>query len=260
MGAELQPFPAVKGASSESRKGGVWLVSVPPGSEAVAVGLQEKDLIRAVNGTPVVTVDACIKRLSEAGAGPLTLSILRQQQAMEITVQPSSYVEIETSNSDRDFTRLALPSAPAGTLVANQKTSNDPLRTLSDCRLAKGFGPIYSNGVKDGAYKMDLGSVQPVAAVTSWSYAHNVRGRQKVMIYGSAAETDPGWNLSRFTPLGALDTGDLTGPVFTAASLRAVEGRTLGNYRWILWAVSPVTKTAGGENTAFQELHVERGR
>lgn len=43
---------------------------------------------------------------------------------------------------------------------------------------------------------------------------------------------------------------------YTAASLSAVDGTTLGRLRWIVWNVSPVTNVGGGENTAFQELAV----
>jgi hypothetical protein len=39
--------------------------------------------------------------------------------------------------------------------------------------------------------------------------------------------------------------------------LRASAGSSLGQFRWIVWAVSPVTESGGGENTAFQELSVE---
>ena len=42
---------------------------------------------------------------------------------------------------------------------------------------------------------------------------------------------------------------------FNAASLRARAGKSLGDFRWIIWDVYPVTR--GRENTAFQELAVE---
>ena len=44
---------------------------------------------------------------------------------------------------------------------------------------------------------------------------------------------------------------------YLAASLRAVNSNTLGDFRWIVWSVSPVSGLGGGENTAFQELAVE---
>jgi alpha-L-fucosidase len=44
---------------------------------------------------------------------------------------------------------------------------------------------------------------------------------------------------------------------FTAVSLQASAGSSLGQFRWIVWAVSPVTETGGGKSTTFQELSVE---
>ena len=104
---------------------------------------------------------------------------------------------------------------------------------------------------------MDLGTVKPVSAVTSWSYRMGqARAAQKLTVYGSSSESDPGWDLGKFTPLGTIDTGAVK-DAFAAASLRSIEGKSLGNFRWIVWSVSPVTDLGGGENTAFQELAVE---
>ena len=109
---------------------------------------------------------------------------------------------------------------------------------------------------------MDLGSAKPVSSISSWSFNQNDnRGRQLVTIYGSNAETDPGWNVKdakKFTPLGSIDTASLTAAPFTAASLRAPSGQSLGTCRWIAWETSPVNPTA--ENTAWQEFHVETAR
>ena len=120
------------------------------------------------------------------------------------------------------------------------------------------FGPVFSNGIQNGAYKMDLGSVQSVSTVTSWSYnVGGVRGAQQVMVHGSNSVTDPGWDLKAFTQLGTIATTRTKKAEFTAASLRTPSGKPLGNFRWIVWSVSPVTTTGGGENTAFQEFAVE---
>jgi hypothetical protein len=82
---------------------------------------------------------------------------------------------------------------------------------------------------------------------------------QKLTIYASAAATDPGWDLSTFTALGTVDTkaNGKSKAAFTAASLRAVQGEALGNFRWIIWSVSPINNSGGGENTAFQEFAVD---
>ena len=65
-----------------------------------------------------------------------------------------------------------------------------------------------------------------------------------------------GWDLSKFTALGTIHSG-AGESAYLVASLRAVNTNTLGNFRWIVWAVSPVSNLGGGENTAFQEFAVE---
>lgn len=170
---------------------------------------------------------------------------------------PGASVVIETAASADGFKKLLPGHALGRKVTTNQKTSNDPLRTLTDERLEKSFGPIFGNGIHNGAYKMDLGAAKGVSAITSWS--HNQAGRrgaQKLTIYASNAEADPGWDLSQYKALGTVDTGVAKGN-FTAASLRAADGQTLGDFRWIVWAVSPVRSGGGGENTALQELAVE---
>jgi hypothetical protein len=143
-------------------------------------------------------------------------------------------------------------------MSARPAIANDPLDVLSDGNLARSYGPVFGNGVRQGAYRLDLGAVKPVAAITSWSFNQNGnRGRQLVTIFGSDSPTDPGWNTkdrSRFVPLETIDTASLPSANFSAASLRARSERTLGNFRWIVWSVDPVTELL--ENTAFQELEV----
>ncbi|WPJ97284.1 sulfatase-like hydrolase/transferase [Coraliomargarita algicola] len=167
-------------------------------------------------------------------------------------------VEIETASEAGGFSKFPLPKSASGKVTANQNVVKPLLGSLVDGKIAEDFGPIFNNGVESGAYKMDLGRAQPVAAVTSWSYNKDKhRGAQKIVLYGSNSATDPGWDLAKFTALGTIDTTGGAKAKFTAASLRAPAGRSLGQFRWILWAVYPVTERGGGEHTAFQELAVE---
>ena len=172
-------------------------------------------------------------------------------------VLPGALVILETAAVAGGFETLTLPSASNRKITANQPTANDPLHTLTDGMLTKGFGPIFRNGIHNGAYRMDLGKMKPVSAITSWS--HNQaghRGPQRLTIYGSKAKNDPGWDLSEYMLLGTVNTGRQDDN-FVAASLRATDQKNLGRFRWIAWAVSPVNDSGGGENTAFQELAVE---
>ncbi|TWU32496.1 alpha-L-fucosidase [Novipirellula artificiosorum] len=172
-------------------------------------------------------------------------------------VMPGAERVIETAISAAGFTKLPLAVASTWTVTANPTTRNEPLQALCDGELAPSIGPVFGNGVRNGSYKMDLGTTKSVTAITSWSNNYKgFRGAQKLVLYGSDAATDPGWDLSAYTALGTIDTGKSTAN-YTAASLRAAPNESLGNFRWIVWAVSPVTSTGGGENTAFQEITVE---
>jgi alpha-L-fucosidase len=174
-----------------------------------------------------------------------------------VPVAQGLVVETESAKSADGFSKCELPSVASGTVTANQKTNNDPLSCLTDGELAETRGPIFGNGIDSGVYKMDLGSAKSVSSITSWS--HNFarsRGAQRVTLYGCDSPTDPGWDLSKFTALGTVDTTEQKPAAFNAVSLRAAAGKSIGKFRWILWSVSPVTTRGGGENTAFQELAV----
>ena len=156
------------------------------------------------------------------------------------------------------FKKLPVRTASDATVTANLKTNNEPLTSLTDGEVAAKVGPVFKNGIHNGAYKLDLAAAKPVTAITTWSYNRaGVRGAQKLTLYGSDSADDPGWDVSKLKLLGTIDTGKVT-TEYTATSLRATtRGGSLGNFRWIIWAVSPVSSTAGGENTAFQEIAVE---
>ncbi len=243
------------GVSKED--GGVAFITVPETSAAAENGLHAGDLVQAINGRRVAGIDQFFGVMNKTGSAPLKLKVVRHQKVLTVTIARHAYIEIETAAAAKEFDKLPLPTSAPGKVSANRRTMNDPLATLVDGRLAKSYGPVFGNGVRNGAYKMDLGTVKPVTSVTSWSYSQDRRGTQRVTLYGSSDEKDPGWNMAKWMPIGTLDTTGATGSVFTAASLRAAAGQTLGRFRWIAWSVSPVTSVAGGENTAFQELGIE---
>ncbi|TWT91230.1 sulfatase-like hydrolase/transferase [Neorhodopirellula pilleata] len=259
LGATLHSIEGEEFSAFGTNKedGGVALTKVSKTSAAAKAGLRENDLIQAVNGKPVATVEKLFGELSKTESASVKLKVIRDQQARELTVERPSVVEIESSSSANGFKKLPLPSSTSAIVTTNQKTSDDPISTLIDGKLNQGYGPIFGNGIRVGAYKMDLGSSSSVAAVTSWSFNKGgKRGAQILTVYGSNASSDPGWDLTKFTAIGNIYTGEATAE-YTAASLRSPEGKPLGKFRWIVWAVSPVTETGGGENTAFQEFAVE---
>jgi hypothetical protein len=84
-----------------------------------------------------------------------------------------------------------------------------------------------------------------------------IRGHQRLNLYGSNSASDPGWNVEQeknFTPLGSIDTLGQNVDEFLATSLEARKGDSLGKFRWIIWTLSPISPIQ--ENTAMQELQV----
>jgi len=229
-----------------------WAFEIVTDHQQHIPNLIQHDATKALQGTKKVDLEG------RDGTAQRSAPVGRSHPAMKPFVLPGSTVVVETTPSANDFKKLPPAAASDVRITANQETSNDPLTSLSDGKLEAKFGPVFANGIRNGAYKTDLGAVRSVSAITSWSFNRKgIRGAQKFVLYGSGAATDPGWDLTRFTPLGMIDTTGEVGAAFTATSLRASAGQSLGQFRWIVWAVSPVTETRGGENTAFQELCVE---
>ena len=265
LGAELHGLTGEEfSAFGVGRKdGGVQLVDVPAGCAAAQAGMKPNDLIQSVNGSKVSGRAQFLAALNAAGAAPLKVRVIRNQQPSDVSLPPVPFVITESAASAGEFGKLTLPTTACGVVTANPQTQNDPVRVLTDGKLAKAYGPVMGNGIRNGAYKMDLGAVKSVTAITSWSFNQNGRrGRQVVTIYGSNSVIDPGWDTavkSRFAPLGTIDTASISAADFLGASLRSQPGKSLGSFRWIVWDTDPVNEVPA-ENTAWQELSVETTR
>jgi hypothetical protein len=192
----------------------------------------------------------------KAAGQPLALVVSRKQKKVSIEVKEYEYVVSETSGSP---TFKTLPLAPAAGVVAakasagNAPVNNEPIEALVDGKCGDGFGPIFANAVVNGMYKLELAAVTRIAQVNSYS-SGGERGRQNFVLYGSNAAADPGWNVADaklFTPIGAVDARQDAAK--KATSIRTSDGKPLGSYRWLVWAVFPVN---GVENTAYQEFQV----
>lgn len=261
LGAKLkdlegQEFSAYGVGADE---GGVAIAALPNGSEAATLGLRDTDLIQGANGNRVKDIASFLQALAHIGDEPVTLTISRDQATQRLSLATSRYLVYETAEAASRFNQLDLPQKPIGKVTANGPVSNQPVKILLDGELSENYGPIFPNGVSTGAYKLDLGSGKKIRAVTSWSHNKNRnRGAQKLTVYGSNSERDPGWDLtqgSQFTPLGSLDVTGRNREKYVAVSLRARAGESLGEYRWIVWSVSPISQQQ--ENSALQELGVE---
>jgi PDZ domain/Right handed beta helix region len=242
--------------------GGVQMVKVPAESPAAKAGFQDNDLVQNINGQKVSHTDHLFAALLKAGSEPLNVRIIRNQQPKEITLLGVPSIHAESAASSKAFRELALKQGHGGAVSSNRGIKDNPLAILKDGALAENYGTVFANGVADGAFKMDLGDGQSVKAISAWSFNQNgSRGRQLYTIYGSNSITDPGWNVrdsSKFIPLGSIDTASLGGAAFTASSLRAETGGSLGSFRWILWQTAPVNGIQ--ENTAWQEFVIETAR
>ena len=240
--------------------GGVALERVPAESPLAGEGFKSGDLIQSVDEKKVANAHELLLAVEMVGEASPKIGFVRGQARQFITLRNAPVSTVESAANAAGFAKLALPASPFGVVTASRRTLNDPIATLTDGKLANGYGPVFANGVSDGAYKMDLGRVRSVVKIASWSFHQGGRrGGQIVSLYGSKMVDDPGWNTedgSRFTSLGTLDTlGMPQAGDFTAAALGGRRGQSLGSYRWIVWRVSPVTDIR--ENTAFQELAVE---
>ena len=167
--------------------------------------------------------------------------------------------------ADTGFKEAPVASAvvPAKVSSGGPRTVDGPLEALIDGKVGKGGNPIYQNGVTDGAYKLDLGESKSVAQVNTFSSTGRNRAKQNYILYGSNAAADPGWYVADaavFAPIMAVDTREVEPQEFEVTSVRRSDGKPLGAYRWLVWAVSPITGEIGGENSAYQELQVIPGR
>jgi len=242
---------------------GVLLENVLDGSPAAKAGLQKDDVILACNGQPVRTLEDLREAQNHAAGKPLALSVIRKQQPLSIEVSDYGFAvtEYQSSPDFKTVSLVPLSASPPPAITASEPgTKNDPLSVLVDGMLAKGYGPVFGNGVVSGRYKLDLGAAKSIVQVNTFSFNQNGnRGRQRFVLYGSRAKSDPGWNVedaSVYWPIIDLDTQKTPATNFIATSIGRGGGKPLGCYRWLVWAVYPISETAGGENTAFQEFQV----
>jgi hypothetical protein len=252
QGEEFSAFGVAK------EDGGVQLVEVPAGSAAHSAGFKPNDLIQEARARKIQNVPQLLAALTNADDASISVRIIRNQKPMEIKVSPLSMIIVELADHENGFTKLNPGSPTSAVIAANQQTNNDPLVSLTDGKLAGNYGPVFGNGVRNGAYRMDLGTVKSIQAIKSWSHNTNGnRGTQHFTIYGSASPADPGWDTSdknKFVPLATIDTSFLKSKIYTAAAIQAQEGKELGSFRWIVWETRPITPL--GENTSYQELQV----
>ena len=241
---------------------GVLLLDVPASSPAAKAGLRKDDVILACNEQPVRTMKDLQELRDEAAGKQLILSVSRKQGEINITVNDYAYVVAEYQ---RTPTFKVVPVAEIDKAITPKLvtvslgTSNNPAEVLIDGKLDTRASHAFGEGITNGAYKLDLGSAQSIAQVNTFTTGDGgTRARQSFVLYGSNAATDPGWNIadaSLFTPIIDVVARKTTGSKFAATSIRQSDGKPIGSYRWLVWAVTPITSDTSA-NTTFTELQV----
>ena len=153
------------------------------------------------------------------------------------------------------------PAAGDGSVLVNGIMPGDSLE-LNE-------GALLSNSnTNDGCLLLDLGRVQPVAAIATyswheWDVDQGSRGPQVYTLYGSAAEKPNPGNPAEWTKLGQVDTR----PSQTGANWNGQHGAfitdtsgKLGSFRYLLFALqrtrSPLQPNAAMTGTLFWEIDV----
>ena len=261
LGAKIKTVSSLGEVSATglASQAGVLLLEVPEASAAAKAGLKKLDVILACNGKETKKVDDLFNAVSAAAGQKLQFNLWRNQQAQPLDLTDYVFVVTESQNhSQLTFIPLA-PKPTIASISVNGQTTNDPLGTLTDGELARGYGPVFGNGTTDGKYKLDLKTSQSVVQINTWSFnMGGNRGHQKFTLYGSNSSADPGWDTTDAKKFNAITDVATAGNIndFVATSIRHSGGAPLGSFRWLVWAVAPVTENAGGENTAFQEFQV----
>jgi len=89
VGAAPRPLPP-KAVAALGRTTGIELIDIAPGSPAGRAGLHPEDIVVALNGSPVETVEELQRLLSADAIGtPQSVTLVREGAVMEIEVLPA---------------------------------------------------------------------------------------------------------------------------------------------------------------------------
>ena len=89
VGAAPRPLPP-KAVAALGRRTGIELIDVASGSPAGLAGLRPEDIVVALNGRPIESVEELQRLLSADTIGtPQSVTLLRAGTLMEIEVQPA---------------------------------------------------------------------------------------------------------------------------------------------------------------------------
>jgi alpha-mannosidase len=169
--------------------------------------------------------------------------------------------DIATGTKVKVFGNQLESAAAESSVLVNGVLPNDSL-DLSEEALLSNANPT------GGSLVIDLGRVQPIAAVTSyswheWEVDQGSRGPQVYTLYGSAAETPDPSSLAAWTKIADVDTRpNATGEKWNGqhgAWVSDTSGK-IGDFRHLLFAVqrtgSPLQPSPNLTGTLFAEIDV----
>ncbi len=240
---------------------GVSLIEVPPESKAANAGLKVGDVILKCAGRNTETF-ADLQHVWCRTPGRVSLEIWRAQKSVVMDVTNDDFTGVEgvtvitESRDNPAFKRIDPVSetdlAQGISPTVNVQIRNEPLATLTDGKLVINYGPVFANGIDNGMYRLDLGAVEAVSEIKTYSVAQGDRAHQVFCLFGSASADDPGfdvWNRGRYTFIARVDTHAESYSKYMASSVHG----PIGVFRWLVWVVEPINEK---ENSAFQEFDV----
>ncbi len=238
---------------------GVLLSSVPQNSDAAEFGFRQNDVIQKINDDPVRSVADLRTAQNRLAGHSMRVVIVRQQREQSLSVPRYSYFNtIQSNEPSFENLKVSLKESIQFKSVATRPEShNQPATVLGDRKLSRDYGPVFANETTGGIYKVSLGESYSIQSLGTVTFNENGnRGSQRYVIFGSNSLTDPGWDVvdrSAFRLIGEVDTTGQPAKNFQATEIRSSTD-DLGEFRWLLWVVRPVTDKA--ENSAYQEFIV----
>ena len=121
-------------------EGGAYVYSVTEGGPADKAGLQEGDIITAVNGKPVLNSDALVEIIGKLKAGEeVDLSVMRKAKAIELTVITEAQQQSATPEED------AAAQAAEAMPTPDANKGNDPYSDYGSNSWMQQFFNYYYN-------------------------------------------------------------------------------------------------------------------
>ena len=238
------------------------MLDVPAGSTAAKAGLHNGELIIACNGRAVRTVNDLRTLQDQAAGRKLTLAVIDREIPLKIELGDYAYVVME-SQATAEFKVVPLAAAsavlPAKISAGGAVPRNDPVEALIDGKVVKGFGPIFANGVIDGAYKLDLGTLQRHSPGQYVLVRRREPRQAELRALRQRRHIRP--RLEHRQPSGVHADHGRRHASYCAGRIRGhqhppQQRRAAGQLPLAGLGGTPVTGEIGGENTAFQELQV----